>query len=107
MIVDRRSGSFSIVHMSASESLIRDSYRSSSLRSLIAPPAGLAALALTRLTFMDEHGTETELRDVVHGGRARHGFRNQLTSRGRTFVAADGSAALFEADEEEVDTLPD
>jgi RHS repeat-associated protein len=58
--------------------------------------------SLTRLSFITSDGTEYELRDVRTGGAA-HDARtngNQIYSRGRVFVTADGSSATFISDAE-------
>jgi RHS repeat-associated protein len=58
----------------------------------------------TRLTFTAADGTEYELRDQIYGGQAASSNCNPLnpqapgTSRGTTFVTADGSAATFISD---------
>ena len=58
----------------------------------------------TRLTFTTSDGTEYELRDQVYGGLAASSYCDPFnpqapgTSRGTTFVTADGSSATFVSD---------
>lgn len=58
--------------------------------------------SLTRISFTTSDGTQYELRDIKTGGAANDARinGNQVYSRGRVFVTADGSSASFISDVE-------
>jgi RHS repeat-associated protein len=62
--------------------------------------------SLTRLTYTAADGTEHEFRDTDFGGRPQRTFSNQLTNRRRIFLAADGTAAMYLADQDVYDGDP-
>jgi RHS repeat-associated protein len=75
-------------------------------RGSTSPPCteGSATYTLSRLTFTAADGTEYELRDQRYAGQPLYAGCDQNSSapahdRGRIFVAADGTAATFESDE--------
>jgi RHS repeat-associated protein len=64
------------------------------------PAKTVLGWSLTRLSFTTSNGTQYELRDLKTGGAAHDAKTNgnQVYSRGRVFVTADGSSATFVSD---------